>query len=84
MWELWGQALVEADEQKRNEYMAQILDIWAEETPVVGILGELPGPIVASLDLGNLSEGYVLQDATRDESLLNPAQLFWRNPEQHS
>jgi hypothetical protein len=29
---------------------------WAEETPVVGILGELPGPIIASLDLGNLSE----------------------------
>lgn len=83
-WELWSQALVEADEAKRNELFKQILDIWAEEVPVVGIVGELPGPIVVSNDLRNVAEGYPIQDATRDESLVNPAQLFWENPEAHS
>lgn len=83
MWDIWAQALVEPDETRRNELFAQIMDIWAEEVPAVGILGELPGPIIASKDLRNLAAGYVLQDATRDESLVNPAQLFWANPEQH-
>jgi len=83
-WDLWSQALVEADEAKRNELFKQILDIWAEEVPVVGIVGELPGPIIVSNDLRNVAAGYPIQDATRDESLVNPAQLFWENPEAHS
>ncbi|MEZ4863008.1 MAG: ABC transporter substrate-binding protein [Caldilineaceae bacterium] len=83
-WDIWGKALVEPDEAKRNEYFAQIMDIWAEQVPAIGILGELPGPIIAHNDLRNLAEGYALQDATRDESLVNPAQLFWENPEAHS
>lgn len=83
-WELWGQALVEPDEAKRNELFKQILDIWAEEIPVVGIVGELPGPIIISRELRNVADGYPIQDATRDESLVNPAQLFWENPEAHS
>lgn len=83
-WELWGQALVEPDEAKRNDLFKQIMDIWAEEVPVVGIVGELPGPIIISRDLRNIAEAYPIQDATRDESLVNPAQLFWENPEAHS
>ena len=83
-WEIWGQALVEPDEAKRNEYFAQIMDIWAEQVPAVGILGELPGPVIAHNDLRNVAEGYALQDATRDESLVNPAQLYWENPDAHS
>ena len=83
-WDLWNQALVEPDEAKRNELFKQILDIWAEEVPVVGIVGELPGPIIISRDLRNVAEAYPIQDATRDESLVNPAQLFWENPEAHS
>jgi len=83
-WDIWATALIEPDEAKRNEYFAQIMDIWAEEVPAIGILGELPGPVIAHGDLRNLSEGYPLQDATRDESLINPAQLFWENPEAHS
>lgn len=83
-WDIWANALIEPDEQKRNEYFAQIMDIWAEQVPAIGILGELPGPIIAHNDLQNLAEGYALQDATRDESLVNPAQLFWLTPEAHA
>lgn len=83
-WDIWANALIEPDEAKRNEYFAQIMDIWAEQVPAIGILGELPGPIIAHNDLRNLAEGYPLQDATRDESLVNPAQLYWENPDAHS
>jgi peptide/nickel transport system substrate-binding protein len=83
MWEIWAEAVVEPDEATRNSLFAQIMDIWAEEVPVVGIVGELPGPIIAHSDLANLVDGFILQDATRDESLINPAQLFWLNPEEH-
>ena len=82
-WELWEQALVNPDAEQRNELFKQILDIWAEEVPVVGIVGELPGPMIVSRDLRNVADGYPIQDATRDESLVNPAQLFWENPEAH-
>jgi len=83
-WDIWGKALVDPDEEKRNVYFAELMDIWAEQVPAIGILGELPGPIIAHNDLRNLAEGYALQDATRDESLVNPAQLFWENPDAHS
>ncbi len=83
-WEIWGKALIEPDEEARNAYFTQIMDIWAEQVPAIGILGELPGPIIAHNDLRNLAEGYALQDATRDESLINPAQLYWENPDAHS
>jgi peptide/nickel transport system substrate-binding protein len=83
-WEIWGKALVEPDEEKRSAYFTQLMDIWAEQVPAIGILGELPGPVIAHNDLRNLAEGYALQDATRDESLINPAQLYWDNPEAHS
>ncbi len=82
-WEIWAQAITEPDEQKRNELFAQIMDIFAEEVPVVGIVGELPRFIIVKNGLQNMTSGYVLQDATRDESLINPAQLFWDNPEMH-
>jgi hypothetical protein len=83
-WEIWGQAIAEPNEQKRNELFAQIMDIFAEEVPVVGIYGELPQLIIVKNGLQNMTSGYVLQDATRDESLINPAQLFWDNPEMHT
>jgi peptide/nickel transport system substrate-binding protein len=83
-WEIWGQAIAEPNEQKRNELFAQIMDIFAEEAPVVGIYGELPQLIIVKNGLQNMTSGYVLQDATRDESLINPAQLFWDNPEMHT
>ena len=83
-WDIWAKAITEPDEQKRNEYFAQIMDIFAEEVPVVGIVGELPRFIIVKNGLQNMTAGYVLQDATRDESLINPAQLFWDNPEMHT
>ncbi|MBV7334265.1 ABC transporter substrate-binding protein [Chloroflexi bacterium TSY] len=83
-WEIWGQAIEEPDEGKRNEFFAQIMDIFAEEVPVVGIVGELPRLIIVKNGLQNMMSGYVLQDATRDESLINPAQLYWDDPASHS
>lgn len=79
-WELWKQAIEEPDEAKRNELFAQIMDIFAEEVPVVGIVGELPRLVITKNGLQNMADGYVLQDATRDESLINPAQLYWTDP----
>ncbi|MEM7132503.1 MAG: ABC transporter substrate-binding protein [Chloroflexota bacterium] len=79
-WDIWAKAIEEPDEQKRNDLFAQLMDIFAEETPVVGIVGELPRLVIVNNDLQNMADGYVLQDATRDESLINPAQLYWTDP----
>ena len=46
IWDLWDQTSAEPDEAKRNALWFQILDIWAEEIPMIGILGELPAPVI--------------------------------------
>jgi peptide/nickel transport system substrate-binding protein len=84
MWDIWAKALIEPDEATRNGYFAQTMDIWAEQVPAVGVLGELPGPIIVKNGLQNMVGGYPLMDATRDESLINPAQLYWDDPTSHS
>lgn len=39
IWETWNQVAAEPDEAKRNALFSKILDIWADECPVIGLLG---------------------------------------------
>ncbi len=42
IWDLWDKISVEADPAKQNALFFQILDVWAEEMPMIGVLGEIP------------------------------------------
>jgi len=85
IWELWDQTAQEPDEQRRNELFFQILDIWAEELPMIGILGELPAPIIVKNGLqGVPPEGYPIDDPTKDEQLVNPQTFYWDDPSAHT
>jgi len=83
LWSTWDQVSVEPDEQKRNALFQQILDIWAEELPMIGYLGEIPAPIIVKNGLHNYKEGFPIDDTTEDENLLNPQTYFWDEPEKH-
>ena len=46
IWALEDQTNVEPSDARRNELFAQILDIWEQEVPMIGYLGESPSLII--------------------------------------
>jgi peptide/nickel transport system substrate-binding protein len=84
IWTAWDQMVAEPDEAKRNTIFQQVLDIWAEELPMIGILGELPAPIIAKNGLKGVKEGFPIDDPTKDEQLVNPQTFFWDDPSKHA
>jgi peptide/nickel transport system substrate-binding protein len=83
IWAIWDKIIVEPDEATRNKLFEGILDIWAEELPQIGYLGESPTGIIVKNGFRNYLEGYPLDDTTGDEHLLNTETYFWENPEEH-
>src|SRR5437763_193148 len=83
IWATWDQIATEPDDKKRTELFKQILDIWAEELPMIGVLGEIPQPIIAKNGVHNYLEGMPVDDPTGDEHLLNTETYFWDDPAKH-
>jgi len=84
IWNTWDQLAVEPDDQKREELFRQILDVWAEELPMIGYLGQIPQPIIAKNGLMGVKDQLPIDDPTKDEQLINPQTLFWDDPAQHT
>lgn len=84
IWSLWDELAVEPDSAKRDELFTQILDIWAEELPMIGFLGESPALIITKNGIRNYVEGMPIDDTTGDEHLLNTETYFWEDPENHA
>ncbi|MBV7331036.1 ABC transporter substrate-binding protein [Chloroflexi bacterium TSY] len=77
IWDIWDQVAVEPDPAKQNELFFQILDIWAEELPMIGYLGESPSPIIVKNGVRNYLPGSPMDNTTGDEHLLNTETYFW-------
>jgi peptide/nickel transport system substrate-binding protein len=78
----WEQITKEANPDKQNELFKQITDIWAEELPMIGVVGELPALTVVKNGLKNFGPS-PNDDTTCDEYVLNPETFFWENPDAH-
>ena len=83
IWAIWDQIEVEPDSDKRNELFFQILDIWAEELPMVGYLGESPALIIAKNGMKGYVSGYPIDDTIEDEHLLSTQTYYWDDPDAH-
>ena len=81
IWEIWDQVSAEPDPAVRDELFYQILDIWAEEIPIVGYLGQSPALIIMKNQMHNYISGQPVNDGLEDEHFLNPQLLFWEDPE---
>jgi peptide/nickel transport system substrate-binding protein len=79
IWNLWDQVASEPDPAKQTELFFQILDIWAEELPMVGYLGESPALIIVKNGVRNYLPGFPIDDPTGDEHLLNTETYFWES-----
>jgi peptide/nickel transport system substrate-binding protein len=84
IWDAWDKLSAEPDEQKRNDLFKQILDVWAEELPMIGILGELPQPLIVKNGLKGTKEGFPIDDPTKDEQFINPQTFYWDDPSKHT
>jgi peptide/nickel transport system substrate-binding protein len=84
IWSIQDQIDVEPDDAKRNELFKGILDIWAEELPMIGILGELPAPTIMRNGLKGYKAGIPNDDTTEDENLPNTQAYYWDDPAAHT
>lgn len=80
IWEIWDKVAVEPDPAKQNTLFFQILDIWAEEIPMIGVLGELPSFVVVKNGFRNFAAGFPNDDATGDEQIYSTETKFWDDP----
>ncbi len=83
IWAIWDQVSAEPDPATRDELFFQILDIWAEEIPIVGYLGQSPALIIMKNQMHNYIGGQPVNDGLEDEHFLNPQLLSWEDPENH-
>jgi peptide/nickel transport system substrate-binding protein len=84
IWRIWDEEVaVEPDEAKQHAAFRKILDIWAEELPYIGFLGNEPGPVIVKNGFRGYLAGYPLDDVTSDEHLLQSESYYWENPEEH-
>lgn len=80
IWELWDTIQSEPDPDQQTALFHQILDIWAEELPMIGYLGEGPALIIVKNGVRNYVTGMPVDDPTGDEHLLQTETYFWENP----
>jgi len=86
IWDIWAlmdQINVEPDDATRNDMFRQILDIWAEELPMIGYVGENPALIIVKNGIKGYLPGYPIDDTTADEHLLCTQTYHWEDPENH-
>lgn len=83
IWALWDELVTLADESARDQKFFELLDIWAEEMPMIGVLGELPQPIIVKNGLKGVRPGIPIDDPTKDEQIANNQTFFWDDPSQH-
>lgn len=87
LWEIWrlfDAIWQEADEARRQEMFFQVLDIWAEELPCIGVVGQFPAQVIVKNGLRNYVGGYPMDDPLGDDALLGPQTLYWEEPEKHA
>lgn len=86
IWNLWDQIGLEPDEGKRNDLFFQLLDVWAEELPMIGYLGQVPSPIIVKNGLRGLSPDYKypLSNPTYHGGLVQVQTYYWDDPAAHS
>jgi peptide/nickel transport system substrate-binding protein len=80
--DLWEEILKTGDPDQQNDLFRQMLDIWAEELPMIGVVGELPALTIVKNGLMNFASS-PNDDTTCDEYVRNPETLFWENPAEH-
>lgn len=84
IWKIWDEEIaIQPDPAKQTEAFKKILDIWATELPMIGILGEQPSPTIVKNGFKGYPPGLPNDDTTGDEQFANSETYFWDDPSKH-
>lgn len=85
IWKIWDEEVaVEPDPAKQTAAFKKILEIWATELPMIGILGEAPSPTIVKNGFKGYPAGLPNDDTTGDEQFANSETYYWDDPSKHS
>jgi peptide/nickel transport system substrate-binding protein len=85
IWSLWDQIRSNPNEEERRQLFSQILDIWAEELPSVGFIGEVPRLVIVKNGLKGIHAGYPWDCcSTIYEYIIDDTTWYWEEPENHA
>ncbi len=57
IWGAWDKVAASPDPADQNKHFQELLDIWAEELPMIGVVGEMPAPIIVKNGFHNYLPG---------------------------
>lgn len=85
MWDLWDQINLTADTEQQNTLFQRVLDIWLEELPMVGIVGEFPGLFIVKNGLRAFKPGYKmpLSNPLKHGGFIPAQTYYWEEPSEH-
>ncbi len=85
IWKTWDEEIaIEPDPAKQTAAFKKILDIWATELPMFGILGEQPGPTIVKNGFKGYPAGMPNDDTTGDEHFCSSETYYWDDPSKHT
>ncbi len=85
IWKIWDEEIaIEPDPAKQTAAFKKILDIWATELPMIGILGEQPSPTIVKNGFKGYPAGMPNDDTTGDENFCSSETYYWDDPSKHT
>jgi peptide/nickel transport system substrate-binding protein len=85
IWKIWDEeVIVEPDPAKQTAAFKKILDIWATELPMIGILGEQPATTIVKNGFKGYPAGMPNDDTTGDEHYCQGETYYWDDPTKHT
>ncbi len=84
IWKIWDEEVsVQPDPVKATAAFKKLLDIWATELPMIGLLGEAPVPVVVKNGLKGVVAGLPNDDTVGDEHMAQGETFYWDDPSKH-
>jgi len=77
LYDLWDKVKVTADENRRNRYFEEIINLHKKNIWMIGTVGELPQPVVVKNNFRNVPEDVIWDDTLRTPKNARPEQFFF-------
>ena len=83
--DLFDEIKVTVDEEKQIALFRQILEIWKDELPSVGLYGDIPQLVPVKNGFKGIKAGYGWDCCTTSyEHIIDNSTWYWDEPEKHS
>lgn len=78
IYDFWDKAKATADEKQRERFFKEIINLHKRNIWMIGIVGELPQPVVVKNNFRNVPDGVIWDDTLRSPKNARPEQFFFK------